>query len=90
MFRCLNCQQKLTKQSTASRHVKNCKGFVLFFTGCLSQCSVCSKVFQYKSYLKRHVKSHRKSVMDDNFVVSLAFETTDQVVSDQVVEELSC
>ena len=44
---------------------------------------------QYKSYLKKYMKSHEKSAMDDNFVPSLAFETADQVVPDQVVEQLS-
>ena len=35
------------------------------------------------------MKSHKKSAMDDNFVLLLAFDTADQVVPDQVVEELS-
>ena len=77
----MNCQQKFIKQSNASRHIKNCKGEkqAVYHTH-----SVCSKVF-----LKRHIKSHKKSAMDDNFVPSLAFEPADQVLPDQIVEEFS-
>ena len=52
--------------------VKSCKGekLAVYYT-----CSVCSKVFQYNSYLKMHMmKSHEKSATNDNFVPSLAFE----------------
>ena len=80
MFWWLNCQQKFTKKSNESCHVKNCKGEkqAVYHT-----CIVCSTVSQYKNYLKRHMKSHETSTMDDNFVPSLAFETADQVLPDQ-------
>ena len=53
MFWCLNCQQKFSKQSNASRHVENCKGEkqAVYHT-----CSVCCKVFQWKGYLKRQTE----------------------------------
>ena len=78
MFWYLNCQQKFTKQSNASCHVENWKGKkqAVYHT-----CSVCSKMFQYKSYLKTHMKSHKKSTTDDNLVPSLAFETAGCAIS---------
>ena len=70
-WKCCKCEKVFSEQANTTRHVKNCgtkeKEII--------QCTFCNKVFQYKSVLKRHEKTHENDIPVASFVTSSFIES---------------
>ena len=57
MFVCEKCKKKFSQQSNAAKQLKTCKGVKEVV---LLKCEKCPLEFKYKSFLKKHMITHKR------------------------------